>query len=188
MHEVEPLAFIQKSGEILYPADSRTALSRRIAPIVFEAWEMENVYQQALSMNIPSISSYQNLLQYNRHMLAARYDQSGQFTFVTWEFNHDQTGVTLGHYFHRNAYSQAKEDFMLRSGLLDERKWFRSDQLTLLHAALLYRSIHDHDLRYGERQEVEQLLNQIEERLPAAPAEASPDLRKDRLCLSPERR
>ncbi|AIQ13806.1 hypothetical protein [Paenibacillus durus] len=182
LYKKEPLAFIQKSGEILYPADNRTALSRRISPVVFEAWEMENAYQQAFPLNIASVSSYRNLLQYNRHVLAARYDQGGQFTFVTWEFNHDQTGVTLGHYFHRNAYSEAKEDFMLRSGLLNERKWFHSDQLALLHSALLYRSIHDQDLQYGERQEVEQLLNQIEEHLPAAPTEACPAMK-----LEPER-
>ncbi|WP_216713072.1 hypothetical protein [Paenibacillus ehimensis] len=179
-HKDEPIAFIQRSGEILYPADNRTPFSRRIAPIVFEVWEMEHAYQQAPPMNLPSVANYRNLLQYNRHVLAARYDQAGQFTFVTWEYNYDQTGVSLGHYFHRNAYSQAKEDFMLRSGLLDERKWMGADQLSILHAALLYRSIHDQELPYEDKKMIEKLLNQIEVQLPPAPNVDYPAVNQER--------
>lgn len=162
LHDDRPIAYIQEDGAVHYPVDRDTMPARRIPGVIAKVWEMEHAYRQAPHLELSGVNSYKKILQYNQHLLAARYDGNGHFRFVTWQVNFDQTGVTLGHYFYRNEYEQAKEDFIQRSGLVDERKLFSKEQLYLLYSALLYSRFHDINLDYADKQEIDQLIRHIE--------------------------
>lgn len=168
-HDEQPLAYIQEDGFILYPADRPPGLSSRIAPIVSQVWEMEQAYDEAPPMNIHSVSNYRRLLQYNQHVLAARYDGNGQFTLVTWQLAYNRSAVTLGHYFPRNRYAQAKGDFLFRSGLAERTTSFQPDELAVIRTALLYRCIQDQDMGVEEHRDSSRLLHRINTLLPPAP-------------------
>lgn len=176
LHDNQPIAYIQEDGAVHYPADRDTTPARRIPGVIAKIWEMEQAYRQAPHLEWSGVSSYKKILQYNQYLLAARYDGNGHFRFVTWQVNFDQTGVTLGHYFYRNEYEQAKEDFIQRSGLVDERKLFSKEQLSLLYSALLYSRFHDVNLDYSEKQEIDRLIRQIEMITPVSQAVQQPEL------------
>ncbi|MBW4085244.1 hypothetical protein [Paenibacillus sp. S150] len=161
----QPTAFIQEDGFILYPADRPKELAFRVAPIVSQVWEMERAYQEAPPMNVHSVSEYRKLLEYNRHVLAARYDGEGEFRFVTWEINAERTGLALGHYFYQNEYGKAKEDFLSRSGLAEKTTFIGPHELSVIRAALLYRGAQDRDMGVEEREDIDRLLHQIDARL-----------------------
>ncbi|MEK3698057.1 hypothetical protein NYE33_13930 [Paenibacillus sp. FSL R10-2199] len=175
----DPIAFIHNNGEIHYPANAEAALAHQIPSIVGKVWEIERSYRNAAQLGISSLSSYRSMLEYNHHVLAGRYDGDGEFRFVTWEMNNERTGFAMGHYFYRNEYEKAKDDFLMRSGLLDKGRLFDSDQLTALYAALLYRSINDSTLGYNEKQSVDHLLQKIESLAPPSPSLLYPQIQTE---------
>ncbi|WP_052769869.1 hypothetical protein [Paenibacillus sp. IHB B 3415] len=175
----DPIAFIHQNGEIHYPANAEAELAHQIPSIVGKVWEIERSYRNATQLGISSLSSYRSMLEYNHHVLAGRYDGDGEFRFVTWEMNSERTGFAMGHYFYRNEYEKAKEDFLMRSGLLDKGRLFDSDQLSSLYAALLYRSLNDSTIGYNEKQSVDHLLQKIESLAPPFPSLLYPQIQAE---------
>ena len=55
--------------------------------------------------------------------------------FVTWSRNFDRTGVTQGHYF-GNCYQEAKQDFAVRSGLVQRERLFSEAQLAVIYQSI----------------------------------------------------
>lgn len=164
----QPLAYVQDDGFVLYPAGGYQESSKRIAPLVSQVWEMERTYQEAPFMTIDSVSEYRKLLDYNGYVLAARYDGNGEFTFVNWQYTFNKSAVSLGHYFHKNTYSKAKEDFLFRSGLADNVTAFRPDQLSVIREALLFRGMQDAELSSEQREDMDRVLHWIDALLPSA--------------------
>lgn len=164
----QPLAYVQDDGFVLYPVGGYQESSKHIAPLVSQVWEMERAYQEAPFMAIDSVSEYRKLLDYNGYALAARYDGNGQFTFVNWQYTFDKSAVSLGHYFHKNTYSEAKEDFLFRSGLADNVTAFRPDQLAVIREALLFRGMQDAELSSEQREDMDRVLHWIDALLPSA--------------------
>ncbi|WP_156118694.1 hypothetical protein [Paenibacillus sp. FSL P4-0081] len=175
----DPIGFIHDNGEIHYPANVEAALAHLIPSIVGKVWEIETTYHNATQLGISSLGSYRSMLEYNHHVLAGRYDGDGEFRFVTWEMNNERTGFAMGHYFYRNEYEKAKDDFLMRSGLLDKGRLFETDQLSSLYAALLYRSINDSTLGYNEKQSVDHLLQKIESLTPPSPSLLYPQIQAE---------
>ncbi|WP_044482071.1 hypothetical protein [Paenibacillus antibioticophila] len=161
-YQDDPVAYIDENGFIAYPSDSPNEFAIQVAPIVAKVWEMERAYHEASPTTIPSVSEYRKLLEYNRHVLAARYDGEGQFRFVTWETNAERTGLALGHYFHLNKYEKAKEDFITRSGLAKESNILGPHELSVIRKALLYRGAQDLNMGAEERIALDRTLLQIE--------------------------
>ena len=52
--------------------------------------------------------------------------------FVTWDWDYDRTGVVHGHYFMEN-YDEAKQDFAIRSGLIQKEQLFSPEQMTEIY-------------------------------------------------------
>lgn len=157
-----PVAYVQDSGFILYPSTGKPETAKAVPPIVSQVWEMERAYQEAPFMGIDSVSEYRKLLDYNSYVLAARYDGAGQFTFVNWQYSYDKNAVSLGHYFHKNTYSEAKMDFLFRSGLADSMTVFRPDELSTIRAALLFRGIQDPEINLEDREDMDRVLHRID--------------------------
>ena len=60
----------------------------------------------------------------------------------------------------------AGQDFAKRSGLVDERALFTEEELRVLHAGLVKRSILDQDVSNEARESVERILDKIEDIIP----------------------
>lgn len=157
-----PVAYIQEDGFIVYPTLDNREDAKPVPAIVSRVWEVERAYQEASTLSIDSVSEYRKLLDYNGVVLAARYDGGGEYTFVSWQYTYDKTAVSLGHYFHKNAYASAKEDFLFRSGLADRSTSFQPDELSVIRENLLYRGIHDTELQKENREDIDRLLHRID--------------------------
>ncbi|MNC58794.1 hypothetical protein D3C75_1085490 [compost metagenome] len=117
-------------------------------------------------MPIDSVSEYRKLLDYNGVVLAARYDGDGLFTFANWQYTYNKATVSLEHYFHKNHYSEAKADFLCRSGLADRSTTFQADELAVLREIVLFRMMHDSELQLNEREELDRVLHRVDALLP----------------------
>lgn len=81
---------------------------------------------------------YRLLAEFNNVVLAGHERDSAYGTqFVTWERTYDRAGLWQGHYYENN-YDGARQDFAVRSGLLDQDRLFTNEQL-----AEVYRCIHE---------------------------------------------
>ena len=111
-------------------------------------------------------------------------DEHG-FQFVTWQYTYDRKGVTLGHYY-QNDYTGAKEDFAVRSGLIDQHKLFEPEELKEIYRVLDLGSTYLDDLTYDQehrmmelKEKLERIAPQIVEGYRAEPAERQEKLSDD---------
>ena len=81
---------------------------------------------------------YRLLAEFNGVVLAG-HEQESQYgvEFITWEWNNNRSGLWQGHYYDNN-YEGAQQDFVERSGLIDQDRLFTNEQL-----AEIYRCIHE---------------------------------------------
>jgi hypothetical protein len=94
--------------------------------------------------------------------------------FVTWQWDYDKTGVGIGHYF-IDEYTAAKEDFAIRSGLIQKEKLFTSEQLTEVYKCIKgmleggYELTYDSERKLGDiREQIESIVPDVEERIAQA--------------------
>ena len=74
---------------------------------------------------------YKVLADFNGTVLAGVQSKHGVH-FVTWDWAYGHTGVCHGHYFMEN-YDAAKQDFAIRSGLIQKEQLFSTEQLTEIY-------------------------------------------------------
>ena len=76
--------------------------------------------------------NYKLLAEFNGAVLAGHSSRYG-VEFVTWEWSCGRTGLWQGHYHDPgsgpNGYLSAKQDFCVRSGLMDQHRLFTNEQL-----------------------------------------------------------
>lgn len=78
---------------------------------------------------------YRLLSEFNGVVLAGhKYTDAPGHQFVTWERDYDGSGVNHGHY--TLNYQSAKEDFAVRSGLIQKERQFSDEQLTEVYRCL----------------------------------------------------
>ena len=74
---------------------------------------------------------YKVLADFNGTVLAGVQSGHGVH-FVTWDWDYGHTGVCHGHYFMED-YAGAKQDFAVRSGLIQKVQLFSPEQLTEIY-------------------------------------------------------
>ena len=74
---------------------------------------------------------YRILADFNGTVLAGVQSGHGVH-FVTWDWDYGHTGVCHGHYFMED-YAGAKQDFAVRSGLIQKAQLFSPEQLTEIY-------------------------------------------------------
>ena len=74
---------------------------------------------------------YKVLADFNGTVLAGVQSKHGVH-FVTWDWAYGHTGVCHGHYFTEN-YAGAKQDFAIRSGLIQKERLFTPEQMTEIY-------------------------------------------------------
>ena len=87
--------------------------------------------------------------------------------FVTWSYTYDRKGVTLGHYF-GNEYQAAKQDFAVRSGLMQEQRLFSDQQLSEIYRCVKFTEENALILTDESYKTLQKISEQIEQIVPDA--------------------
>ncbi len=112
------------------------------------------------------VGDYRVLADFGDAVLAGHPTERG-VQFVTWEWDWDRKGVHQGNYFYGD-YEAAKQDFTVRSGLVQKDALFETEQLAEFYHALQFVIEQDETLSFGRDQELTELMEQVGRLLPEA--------------------
>ena len=108
---------------------------------------------------------YKVLADFNGTVLAGTPSKYGVH-FVTWDWAYGHTGVCHGHYFMEN-YAGAKQDFAIRSGLIQKERLFTPEQMTEIYRCCADSVDGDFFELTGEQEKmIRSVQQQIEECVP----------------------
>ena len=108
---------------------------------------------------------YKVLADFNGTVLAGVQSKHGVH-FVTWDWAYGHTGVCHGHYFMEN-YAEAKQDFAIRSGLIQKERLFTPEQMTEIYRCCADSVDGDFFELTGEQEKmIRSVQQQIEECVP----------------------
>ena len=108
---------------------------------------------------------YRILADFSGTVLAGTPSKHG-VQFVTWDWDYDRTGVVHGHYFMEN-YAGAKQDFAIRSGLIQKDRLFTPEQMTEIYRCCADSVDGDFFELTGEQEKmIRSVQQQIEECVP----------------------
>ena len=111
---------------------------------------------------------YRLLAEFNDTVLAGHQTRYGM-QFVTWERAHNRS-LCQGHYydsFHATgAYTAAKQDFAVRSGLLPASRLFTQEQLAVIYDAAQNMTVQGHISNPEQEKLLAQIMEQIEDAVP----------------------
>ncbi len=169
----EPLCRVTADGTSYHFSENLdTEEKKGLGSLVAEISEDTRAYVLAME-NAPSLKAadlrdgYRLLCDHGNIVLAGK-DMGGHgFEFVTWRYTYDRKGVTLGHYYH-NDYAGAKEDFAVRSDLINEHKLFKDKELQAIYRTLDQGQKYIPYLTFDQEQEILELKSRIERIAPKA--------------------
>ena len=132
-----PLCRIIGKGSVFYrreDADTPQAEDAlfRVEDIATQTMEYMTAMETAPQLKASGLEGdYRILADFNGTVLAGMHSKHG-VQFVTWDWDYDRTGLSLGHYFMEN-YDGAKQDFAIRSGLIHKEQLFSPKQMTEIY-------------------------------------------------------
>ena len=127
--------------------------------------EMYYLYERGEPLPFDSISDYRIASSFGQSILAVKLNKDNDFCFTTWDYDYDRKGVCYGHYFEQN-YEGAKQDFLYRSGLVEQRKELKQEELAIIYDSLVYRGVNDNDISFEDEQLLKTVIDKIAEDLP----------------------
>lgn len=155
----------------LWPEDLHTdeanELYHKVAPFLQMVSEYMNEMEKAPVLKASGLDErFKLLADFGGAVLAGREMEKGAgMQFVTWLWDYQHTGVTLGHYL-GDGYQDAKKDFALRSGLVPREKQFTPEQLTALYLCTSDALNYGLDISYEQDQLIRSAQSLIEETVP----------------------
>ena len=174
----------------------------RIRPEYVDTLDAREVYHQAwaiaeevreymeLMRSAPTLKAdglnnpYKKLVDFNGYALGGMESKYG-VQFTTWQWTYEKTGLTLGHYFNNN-FKDAKQDFAIRSGLINKLRIFSEEQLTEMYRCAADTLETNKTLTYEREKSIESVRKQIEDLLPDVAARVEQSMETDlRPPLSP---
>lgn len=161
--EDEYVCSIESGGEIRYKVLSE---DQQIIQKFFEDnFQLYILCEHFPRMPFDSVSEYAKFYEIGNTVMGAKILSDHRIEFATWEYDYERKGVIWGHYW--NDYKAAKEDFAIRSGLIDKRRIFSSEQLAILHEACLFQSLYDTDLTFKKEKGLYEMVERLEELRPS---------------------
>ncbi len=158
-------------GTDRFPNDLRSMeankLYHQVAPIARTVREYMLAVEQAPLLEAEGLDEDFHLLaKFNNFVLAAEEMERGWgFKFVTWEQSDDGQNLWEGHYF-IDGYEKAKQDFAVRSELVDRYRMFTDEQLREVHDCLLMRLERSRGLTWKQQDILWEVTKDIETLLP----------------------
>ena len=132
-----PLCEVTENGGIAYrnkdiDEPERIAAKDKVYEIVRNTAEYMRQMETAPVLKADGLEDgYKVLADFNGTVLAGVQSKHGVH-FVTWDWAYGHTGVCHGHYFMEN-YAEAKQDFAIRSGLIQKERLFTPEQMTEIY-------------------------------------------------------
>ena len=132
-----PLCEVTGSGGVAYRNEDidepeRIAAKDKVYEIVRNTAEYMRQMETAPFLKADGLEDgYKVLADFNGTVLAGVQSKHGVH-FVTWDWAYGHTGVCHGHYFMEN-YAGAKQNFAIRSGLIQKEQLFSPEQLTEIY-------------------------------------------------------
>ena len=132
-----PLCEVTENGGITYRNEDinepeRVAAKDMVYEIVRNTAEYMRQMETAPFLKAGGLEDgYKVLADFNGTVLAGVQSKHGVH-FVTWDWAYGHTGVCHGHYFMEN-YAGAKQDFAIRSGLIQKERLFTPEQMTEIY-------------------------------------------------------
>ena len=132
-----PLCRITGKGSVFYrreDADTPQAEDAlyRVEDIAAKTLEYMTAMESAPQLKASGLDGdYCILADFGGTVLAGTPSKHG-VQFVTWDWDYDRTGLSHGHYFMEN-YAGAKQDFAIRSGLIQKEQLFTPEQMTEIY-------------------------------------------------------
>ena len=165
-----PACRVEPSGELCKcPGDldstEANELYYKVLPISRTVKEYMTAIEKAPLLEATGLDAeFRLLAEFNGAILAGRETEHG-YQFVTWERDYDGTGVMWGHYYMDN-YTDAKQDFAIRAGLIEKQRLFTNEQLIDI-----YQSVNDtfeagYELTDAEADQLSGIQAQIEAIIP----------------------
>lgn len=162
-------AKIYNSGTIAALTENVGDEYHEILQIAQNIYEYCSVYEKASPLKASDLSGdYRSLAEFNGTVLAAKYSEQNGFEFVTWDRTYDGTAVCQGNYY--SDYLAAKENFAVRSGLVDKERLFGVDDLEYMHKCIAFALENDDSLDYEQEKELSELKERIEDIAPCQTA------------------
>lgn len=132
-----PLCRITGKGSVLCRREDMNTPQAGDALLCIEGIAARTMEYMAVMKTAPQLKAsglegdYRILTDFNGAVLAGVQSKSGAH-FVTWDWDYGHTGVCHGHYFMED-YAGAKQDFAVRSGLIQKAQLFSPEQLTEIY-------------------------------------------------------
>ena len=166
-----PLCRITGKGSVFYrreDADTPQAEDAlyRVEDIAAKTLEYMTAMEAAPQLKASGLDGdYKVLADFNGTVLAGVQSKYGVH-FVTWDWAYGHTGVCHGHYFMEN-YAGAKQDFAIRSGLIQKEQLFTPEQMTEIYRCCADSVDGDFFELTGEQEKmIRSVQQQIEECVP----------------------
>ncbi|MDR1321174.1 MAG: hypothetical protein LBK56_07070 [Gracilibacteraceae bacterium] len=174
---------VDASRDIFYKPEHR-ALAQRIRVIRDEVDEYMTAFAAApprFPGDEKSVAQTRTLLMFGNTEFAARRSSRYGVDFVTWRL--DRNGEReIGHYF--GDYAAAKEDFVMRCGLIDRRKLFTETELRLIRSGLAEIADITPDRGFAEMTAIRALVEKIDDVV--IPEISEQEQRAEDQCYEPE--
>jgi len=168
-----PLCHVAPDGANYYYSEHLdTEEKKGLCSMVAEISEETKIYVLTVENASPLKAAdlrdgYKLLCEHENIVLAGTDLGERGYLFVTWRYTYARKGVTLGHYYH-NDYSGAKEDFAVRSGLINEHKLFDKEELKEVYRALDQGQKYIPYLTFDQEQKILELKKKVEHVSPKA--------------------
>ena len=144
------------------PADSHSQFKK----VMNDASKFCSIYAKAAPLKAEDLSgNYRCLSEFSNTVLAAKYSEKYGFEFVVWDRTFDGKAVCQGNY--HSDYLAAKEDFAIRSGLVDSNRLFGIDDLEYMHKCIAFTLENDDSLDFNQEKELSELKEKIEDIIPS---------------------
>lgn len=164
----QPALFVSPKNEVfLLPEMSKNDeagdLYHEVAQTSDEVFSYVEAVQNATRLKVSGVSEdFRLLADFGGAVLAGRERENGWgYQFVTWLWDYDRNGVSLGHYYEDDYYA-AKQDFAVQSGLISKAQLFSDEELSELYRATDYLLDNDIELQQEHLKAIQTARTKIE--------------------------